>query len=480
MEINFIITCFDRESFWPEAKQTINSYKKIKPNIILCYNGSDEEFKKEAQVFLKNKGHQLGEISLISEGARYAKNNYECKKFVKLSIDSWIIDEDVIISTFQNLSRNKSCYAGNFWSTTNELSTDIFFVDEESGELFNNFVISEQEAQQVKDGLIIAENIMIRAVFNTNKNIVLIREREPVHPNNRFKCEELLCTMEHDLNENINNKNLFKKIKTIKNLLNLHQLKSDKINSYGKLNPESFHLNPCGYDGAYSLSEKCLKKSKHVYSYGVGIYDVDFKFYNEISNLQNKVYMYDGQVNFKSNDKNLIFKKENVDSEKIIKHINENKHTGETEMLLKIDIEGAEYETISNSIKKIKKHFNQIAIEVHGLLDTENDFENKVSMFEKLNKDYYLIHLRANNYGKSIKNFADSLELTYVRKDQFEEKEIDQIDIIYPSDPNHHANCYLIPEINLNWINPNCNAVYKNYIEKCKTYSDIQLSRSLV
>jgi hypothetical protein len=240
-------------------------------------------------------------------------------------------------------------------------------------------------------------------------------------------------------------------IEKIKSLFSLFKLKNDTIRSYGELNPSSFLYNPGGYDGAYSLSEKCLNKSKYVYSYGVGIYDVAVKFDIEMCKIDKVVYMYDGQVDFSSKDKNLVFKKENVDSKKIINHIYENGHANETNMTLKMDIEGAEYETIYYSLDNITKNFNQIALEVHDLLDIENSRE-KIQTFEKINEYYYLIHLRVNNYGKSIENFADSLELTYVRKDQFEKNEIDQVDIVYPPQQVKHVpNCTILPEVKLNW-----------------------------
>jgi hypothetical protein len=240
-------------------------------------------------------------------------------------------------------------------------------------------------------------------------------------------------------------------IEKIKSLFSLFKLNNDAIHSYGELNPASFLYNPGGYDGAYSLSERCLNKSKYVYSYGVGIYDVAVKFDIEMSKINKVVYMYDGQVDFSSKDKNLIFKKENVDSKKIVNHIYENGHANETNMTLKMDIEGAEYETIYYSLDNITKNFNQIALEVHDLLDIENSRE-KIQTFEKINEYYYLIHLRANNYGKSIENFADSLELTYVRKDQFKKNEIDQVDIVYPTQQAKHVpNCTILPEVKLNW-----------------------------
>jgi molybdopterin-guanine dinucleotide biosynthesis protein A len=128
-EINFIVTCFNKELYWPYLKQIIESYQHIKPNIVLCYNGIDENFKKEANIVIENTGHQHGEASLILKGLEYAERHFSSNLFVKLSIDSWLLKEDVILDIFNHMEQNNICYAGNFWNTNHQLSVDIFFIN---------------------------------------------------------------------------------------------------------------------------------------------------------------------------------------------------------------------------------------------------------------------------------------------------------------------------------------------------------------
>ena len=43
-EINFIITVYDRENYWPFLKNILDTYKQIKSNYVICYSGEDDNF----------------------------------------------------------------------------------------------------------------------------------------------------------------------------------------------------------------------------------------------------------------------------------------------------------------------------------------------------------------------------------------------------------------------------------------------------
>ena len=42
--VNFIVTCHDREAYWPYLRDIILSYKEIASYIAFCYNGKDNGF----------------------------------------------------------------------------------------------------------------------------------------------------------------------------------------------------------------------------------------------------------------------------------------------------------------------------------------------------------------------------------------------------------------------------------------------------
>lgn len=194
MEINFIITCFDKEEYYHGALQVLKSYKTIIPKIAFVYNGSSLHF--PADIKINNKGHQLGDIELTLAGYNYLKNTSQTNRYVKLCIDSWLLNENIIIEIFNGMHKNQSCYAGNYWfeNSKNSLSTDIFFVDLNHGNIFEKF---EWDGDHF-------ETSMFKTLQKMNGIVSIISSREPVHPHNRFACDSLQWTMSHEIKENLN------------------------------------------------------------------------------------------------------------------------------------------------------------------------------------------------------------------------------------------------------------------------------------
>lgn len=174
-------------------------------------------------------------------------------------------------------------------------------------------------------------------------------------------------------------------------------------------------------DGGYILSEKLVIESKYVYSYGVGSIEESISFDRDMALLGKNVYMYDATIEpFWSPEAKFFFKKENVNSENIYNHIKENNHEKEKNLILKMDIEGCEYETFLNTNQIIFNYFNQITLEVHGVIS--NFKEEAFKLFNLLNKNYYLVHIHGNNHDLIIEDgICNTLELSYIRKDCFNE-----------------------------------------------------------
>lgn len=172
-------------------------------------------------------------------------------------------------------------------------------------------------------------------------------------------------------------------------------------------------------DGGYVLSESLLNDSKYIYSYGVGNVEECILFDKEMALLDKNIFLYDGTIDsFWQKEERFHFKKENVNSKNIYNHIYENKHINENNMILKIDVETHEYETLLNCDKNIFSHFNQIAIEIHGVISNFKDAALK--LFNLLNQNYYLVHIHGNNHDILVEDgICNTLELTYIRKDCF-------------------------------------------------------------
>ena len=91
--------------------------------------------------------------------------------------------------------------------------------------------------------------------------------------------------------------------------------------------------------------------------------------------------------------------------------------------VLKIDVEGAEWESLAAASPRSLRRFAQIAIELHTLLDlSEPGFGARAHrMLSNLATDFVPVHVHGNNFGIAglVGGFAcpETLELTYVRRD---------------------------------------------------------------
>ena len=103
--------------------------------------------------------------------------------------------------------------------------------------------------------------------------------------------------------------------------------------------------------------------------------------------------------------------------------IQKNGHDNETDMILKVDIEGAEYDVFANLDEAILKKFRQIVIEFHKLTDPSMK-EKITTAVSNLNKTHQLVHIHANNWGHyslcAGKLLPELLECTYVNKDNYQ------------------------------------------------------------
>jgi hypothetical protein len=167
------------------------------------------------------------------------------------------------------------------------------------------------------------------------------------------------------------------------------------------------------HDGSYVLASKILNSTSAAYSYGIGNnvkFDIDLA-----KNFIFPIFQYDHTIcDTPVKNPKFIFKREALSSANILKHLQENNHIGRNDLLLKIDTEGAEYELFKNADPAIFKHFNQIAIEIHRIKDSD---KNCISLLKSLFSAHKLVHIHANNYGEMIDGLPVTLELTLVRDD---------------------------------------------------------------
>ena len=102
----------------------------------------------------------------------------------------------------------------------------------------------------------------------------------------------------------------------------------------------------------------------------------------------------------------------------------------QADLLLQMDIEGAEYAVIFDTPRATLKRFRILVIEFHGLeaLCSKSGFEHLNLCFMKLLKDFDVVHIHPNNcfppviYGEFY--IPPVLEFTFLRKDRISERQL--------------------------------------------------------
>lgn len=93
------------------------------------------------------------------------------------------------------------------------------------------------------------------------------------------------------------------------------------------------------------------------------------------------------------------------------------------DLLLKVDVEGAEYEGIGEASQDLLGRFRQIVVELHDLSQLQLPSKRNLvlGMLRKLNESHTSVHVHANNYDEvclfNAYWFPNAIELTYVRRD---------------------------------------------------------------
>lgn len=164
-------------------------------------------------------------------------------------------------------------------------------------------------------------------------------------------------------------------------------------------------------DGGYVLLDEITTLTSAVYSYGIG---TETSCEETFADRGMTVWMYDHTIDaLPFSHPNFIFHKEPFD-ETFMRDVREAGKTNSDRIVLKIDVEGAEYDGLLLCPDPFWDHFAQIVIELHGLTS-----DNKAAgyLLIRLTQHYHVIHLHANNYGAINDGLPNTLEVTLLRKD---------------------------------------------------------------
>lgn len=220
------------------------------------------------------------------------------------------------------------------------------------------------------------------------------------------------------------------------------QLNDNKYYSYFKTIKDMVKEYICPYDlcrigkhndGGYVLADYFVK-DKIAYSFGISN---DVSWDRDMAERNFEVFMYDHTINGlpESNARFHFFKLGITGEEEYNKTMystlkelmTKNNHLDKKNMILKMDVEGAEWSFLESISEEILGKFSQIVFELHGVADYS--LKDKVlNGLHKLEQTHKIIHVHANNYSK-VEYFQDMImpdviEVTYLAKTAFLETDM--------------------------------------------------------
>lgn len=102
--------------------------------------------------------------------------------------------------------------------------------------------------------------------------------------------------------------------------------------------------------------------------------------------------------------------------------ITANGHEEEQDMILKMDVEGAEWGFLERVNPETLAQFSQMTFEIHGVVNPQQT-ERVLNVLRKINTTHQLIHLHANNNGNYVsaggKVFSTLFEVSYVLRGKY-------------------------------------------------------------
>lgn len=222
---------------------------------------------------------------------------------------------------------------------------------------------------------------------------------------------------------------------------------------------EGFDLVRIGRDndGGY-ISLNDFEEGNIAYSFGISN---DVSWDKDMASRGYDVFMYDHTIDSlpEENERFHWFKlgisDESTNDERLktLEYLIEQNHHGEKKnMILKMDVEGAEWGFLENVKPETLKQFGQITFEIHGMINP-SDPERILNILRKLNMTHQLIHIHANNFVNYVtvsgKHFCDVFEVSYVLREKY--KFSDSYDVVLPLKIDM-PNANIRPEIELgNW-----------------------------
>lgn len=183
-------------------------------------------------------------------------------------------------------------------------------------------------------------------------------------------------------------------------------------------------------DGGYIMLDD-MEDLRIAYSFGIG---PDTSWDKDMATRGFQIFQYDPTISeLPYQDKNFHFKRIGICGNQPVENcmtlekiIELDQHMSEKDMILKMDVEEAEWDFLNEVNEDILKKFKQIVFEMHGCERVEMK-DRILPALEKLNRTHQCVYVHSNNYG-AVEYMGDinmpyALETTWVRKTDYQFKE---------------------------------------------------------
>ena len=182
------------------------------------------------------------------------------------------------------------------------------------------------------------------------------------------------------------------------------------------------------YDGGYvMLDDFGSGKIEAAYSFGIG---ADASWDEDMANRGFEVFMYDHTIDrLPAQHSRFHFKKIGVTGHKkegdlraLPELISENGHAACSNLIMKMDVEGHEWEVFAETPSGVLNQFCQFVVEFHNLTNAAYDPNCRfmIEVLNKINATHQCVHLHANGGGVPLwiggLVIPALLEVTYIRR----------------------------------------------------------------
>jgi len=185
------------------------------------------------------------------------------------------------------------------------------------------------------------------------------------------------------------------------------------------------------HDGGYIMIDDINPESTP-FAYSIGIND-DVGWDKDIAGRGIDVFMYDHTITSLPEDhRRFHFQRIGVTGaqrspmlKSLPEMIESNGHSESSRMLLKIDVEGCEWEAFAHCTVDTLSRFSQLVVEFHGLTNAVfgNSYALVLDVLSKLNSTHQSVHVHGNNHARALSwpgvVLPDLLEVTYASRDVY-------------------------------------------------------------